>query len=845
MLLSQVLADLQTDFVHIQTMYQRLNIMDNLNRWMESVREYHEDKDYDGFMFLRRTELLPYEQQLNNVITGSFNYRKPNMYRNIYNSMSDWLKIVRKNLPHRRPVRPSDLSLLKNSLVEDRPDLDLINLGENVLQPRSFTNRIIPNARLYIVPDHLSLSICKWDNGDIYIGRWLENGYGMKYTASDKSMTVGGPFNYGLINNTIGISLMKGNLSIGTFTIISNDVSLTGLGIRLHKTGHQVIGNYENNLVSGFSVCTTNGITYIGDMANSMITGSGLMLIGLTLYAGQLLNGEGHGLAIKYYDRDKIYIGTFEHKLQNGFGVLYEKPFAFGDYRIYAGNWVNRDFTGQGTLLISSDDYYEGTWNDWNKEGTGIFHTRSQTYREVWANGQLISQTPIPSLNDRDPILTEAQPRVRESRLWWKAICEELDDLPKEALINIYKSILNESYKEAQRRVQIYYDRPNQPYDETAMRRDFDYVDDLEYLMSLSDEDIQRADKSELCQTTRNLWETWESSNQEMFSGSEEKRCVNTSFIPSGKTFDETDIDEVIIIPHEGKNYCFTVDELQKLDVNPYIRQNFPINVKRIAKQRLAHLNKTYVNYGETKVREEKETLPAHVVILVGLFETLGLDSSYLIKLGQLSRDQLRELGTQIYNILSQHVSDPQLLKPQLYNMFVRLSIPTNLNLWLTQILRTNPDLTIIVAQIIQEYLDTTGDSILPTVVDNILPRIQTIHPDLAFVYREIERLAHSSAMSHPNLDELDEFNRRRIVEYINRAIQMTRLHQSRELYNQAYNNSTSETIGKWLRNVYETNSVEGLERLERLEGLSNQLLPLIESIGTENMNIILSDVDM
>ena len=89
--------------------------------------------------------------------------------------------------------------------------------------------------------------------------------------------------------------------------------------------------------------------------------------VGDCFYYGEFLNGDKHGLGMLYYKKLFHYVGGFSNNKINGFGV------ARLPGRMYSGQWVENERSGQGVETCNDGRKYDGSWIEDKKNGYGTY----------------------------------------------------------------------------------------------------------------------------------------------------------------------------------------------------------------------------------------------------------------------------------------------------------------------------------------------------------------------------------------------------------------------------------------------------------------------------------------
>lgn len=156
------------------------------------------------------------------------------------------------------------------------------------------------------------------------------------------------------------------------------------------KFSHCYQGSWENNIKSGFGIqFYENGDKYEGEWANNCRNGFGTYWIKndkkklARSYAGQYINDQKHGKGTMFFENGNRYDGHWEKNAITGFGrMLYTN----GD--TYIGYWFENQRNGYGVFTKSNGDYYEGNWLLDKREGYGshLFISNQKIIVGEWSN---------------------------------------------------------------------------------------------------------------------------------------------------------------------------------------------------------------------------------------------------------------------------------------------------------------------------------------------------------------------------------------------------------------------------------------------------------------------------
>ena len=106
------------------------------------------------------------------------------------------------------------------------------------------------------------------------------------------------------------------------------------------------------------------------------------------IYAGEWKDGKYYGQGtIKYSDETK-YVGLWEGGLPNGQGT-----FTDSNGNMYVGEWKDGKRHGQGTYTMSDGSKYVGQWEDSIPNGEGIYtFAGGKIDKGIWKKGELIKR---------------------------------------------------------------------------------------------------------------------------------------------------------------------------------------------------------------------------------------------------------------------------------------------------------------------------------------------------------------------------------------------------------------------------------------------------------------------
>ena len=201
----------------------------------------------------------------------------------------------------------------------------------------------------------------------------------------------------------------NGGFECGNFV----DSSLEGIGARCSSEG-TVIGNFENGLISGFSIVNTSSVDQMKG----------------TYYKGKKCGPSKaykHSKCVEYgfYQNDKKdgYFREFDiHKSNNDDSIIFEGIYQAGR-RIgvakcfingaqFLGEMIHGAPSGFGRLENENlGEIYVGEFKNGLKEGLGFFRSKNQSYFGIWKNGFHGGQGYLlEDGNEKKGLFTEAGP---------------------------------------------------------------------------------------------------------------------------------------------------------------------------------------------------------------------------------------------------------------------------------------------------------------------------------------------------------------------------------------------------------------------------------------------------
>ena len=106
------------------------------------------------------------------------------------------------------------------------------------------------------------------------------------------------------------------------------------------------------------------------------------------IYAGEWKDGKYHGEGIIKYSDGTKYVGKWQDGLPNGKGTLTDSS-----GNIYIGEFKDGKRHGRGIHTMSDGSIYDGQWEDSLPHGEGIYTFADGTIdKGIWKKGELIKQ---------------------------------------------------------------------------------------------------------------------------------------------------------------------------------------------------------------------------------------------------------------------------------------------------------------------------------------------------------------------------------------------------------------------------------------------------------------------
>lgn len=120
-----------------------------------------------------------------------------------------------------------------------------------------------------------------------------------------------------------------------------------------------------------YTICFSNGISYIGDFSKNKFNGEGRLYIGSHLYySGEFKNNLFHGYGELYSKYCDIYFGEFNEGFVNGKGKV-----EWCNGSSYEGYFKNNLLDGEGIYKYKNGSIYEGNYNFGFRNGSGKLTT--------------------------------------------------------------------------------------------------------------------------------------------------------------------------------------------------------------------------------------------------------------------------------------------------------------------------------------------------------------------------------------------------------------------------------------------------------------------------------------
>jgi hypothetical protein len=138
------------------------------------------------------------------------------------------------------------------------------------------------------------------------------------------------------------------------------------------KSGFQTIGVFKNKKVSGLAFVIYGPTDFFfGEFVDSRRNGRGYRLYSNGfMFKGEYANDKKvDGIVCEFSTGSEIYNGEWFNDNYHGHGTL-RNPF---NKSVYQGQFINGLFDGQGKILWSTGDYYEGEFRQGRQEGKGVF----------------------------------------------------------------------------------------------------------------------------------------------------------------------------------------------------------------------------------------------------------------------------------------------------------------------------------------------------------------------------------------------------------------------------------------------------------------------------------------
>ncbi|CAI2358338.1 Hypothetical protein MVR_LOCUS43 [uncultured virus] len=118
----------------------------------------------------------------------------------------------------------------------------------------------------------------------------------------------------------------------------------------------------------GISFVNNNTTIFIGTFLNSNLQGYGTCIRAESRYAGEFINGQYHGLGTMTWTNDESYHGYFLGNYKSGYGT-----YNYTDGSCYTGQWYCDTKHGQGSYTWPNGSSYVGQFYTDKYNGLGTF----------------------------------------------------------------------------------------------------------------------------------------------------------------------------------------------------------------------------------------------------------------------------------------------------------------------------------------------------------------------------------------------------------------------------------------------------------------------------------------
>lgn len=207
------------------------------------------------------------------------------------------------------------------------------------------------------------------------------------------------------------------------------------------NSGELYLGNYIDNLKSGYGIYKTSTESYVGNFQNDKRNGFGITfdkrnhlskvgyweedkLIKMDallkrqkysngdMYVGQLVNNERNGIGFYLYKNGDFSIGEWKNGKICGLGIVAQKGvICIGSFKdgllngicmidtleigLSIGEFKDGQRNGYGIMDYKNGDRYEGEWKGKYYHGKGIFYDVSGEITEGYYENSIIKETYI------------------------------------------------------------------------------------------------------------------------------------------------------------------------------------------------------------------------------------------------------------------------------------------------------------------------------------------------------------------------------------------------------------------------------------------------------------------
>ena len=360
---------------------------------------------------------------INNMFTNPFinNNNEDNNKKNNNNEINNNINESKSLIDSDSDI-DSNFCLLKSQLLPLNNQMNDINLGnqnnQNPPQEKPRYYGLFLNGKYH--GDRCTLY---YPNGFVYEGSFregLRHGIGtLKHEPSSYCYQGGWAYDkkngkcIETINGEKFEGFYKNGVREGKCTILySNkdkfvgnllDGKKDGYGEQFYsKTNTIYKGEFKNNLFEGKGeIISDNGYSFKGEFLGGLRHGDKCIETkkGFKKYEGQFKRDKMNGKGIfEWYSGESkgdIYNGDFKDDLFDGFGTYH-----YNDGSIYIGEYLHGVKHGKGKEIYSDGSFYEGEYNEGQKSGKGIFQDyEGNIYEGNFYNGNRHSKGKIKYVN--------------------------------------------------------------------------------------------------------------------------------------------------------------------------------------------------------------------------------------------------------------------------------------------------------------------------------------------------------------------------------------------------------------------------------------------------------------